>query len=64
MEEPFTSAQRRLEEAKERLRHARAALRVASQQGRLHLLTTLQSVIDAEELRVQELEGEISRSTR
>jgi hypothetical protein len=62
MEEPFTSAQRRLEEAKERLSHARDALRLAGEQGRLHLLTTLQSVIKAEELRVEEIQQEIGRS--
>lgn len=54
MEDAFTSARRRLEDAEGRLTAARAALRVAGQQGRIHLLATLQTVIEAETRRVEE----------
>ncbi|TCH98288.1 hypothetical protein EJV46_13970 [Roseococcus sp. SYP-B2431] len=55
----FTPARRRLAEAEERLAAARDGLRVAGEQGRVHLLATLQTVIDAEVLRVQEIQAEI-----
>jgi hypothetical protein len=62
MKDAFTTAQRRLEEAEKRLAGLREGLRVAAEQGRLHLLPTLQTVLAAEELRINKLRAEVGQS--
>jgi len=57
------SARRRLSEAEQRLASLRDGLRVAGEQGRTHLLSTLQTMIDAEGARVEALRAEMKKSS-
>ncbi len=60
-DDDFIPARRRLEEAEKRLADVQDALRAAREQGRVQLLATLQTLIDAE---AGQVESDCLASTR